>query len=325
MPKTTERDVALLERGYVDRQFIMVADDEVVAHTRQELRKQDNGDEADHRKTIDWRKIALLIAAIAYPPARIAILGIAAYEAAKRAIEAWGRANQSLPVELVSKSEAKTIAFPPGHPQVDVLYIGHPAVADIYCPAAEFHRVVFEHKYSEAIRILMALGATRIELQHIRGWSKEFMGEMAVTLPQGSTSGKMQSGESQTRSLLLDAELVPSRKKPALPHGLVWYPSEPTWQTVAEGRINHGLRSYQLSVNYEDDFGVSAEMEAKVKKLDPMLKLGGELRLGGSWRDHQSTIWRLHAKFGEKAGWGGSVLKRLLGGQRSEVGGDIAS
>ena len=316
MSTTTAQNVALLDRGYMDRQFIMVADDDVVARTRQEL---DGQRDKNRGKAVDWTKIALLVAGIAYPPTRIAAFGIAAYEAAQRAIETWGRANQSLPIELVSRSEAKEIAFPPGHPQVDVLYIGHPGVANIYCPAAEFHRVVFEHKFSEAIRILMALGATRIEVQHVVGWSREFMGDMAVGLPQGTASGKVHSGQSQSRTLLLNAELDPSWKKPALPHGLVWYPSEPTWKTVAEGRIEHGLRSYQLSVNYEDDFGVSAEIEAKVTKLKSTLKLGGELRLGGAWKNHQSTIWRLHAKFGESAVRGGSAFRRLIGRRRFAV------
>ena len=69
----------------------------------------------------------------------------------------------------ISKSEASTIIFPPGHPRDGVLYIAHSAKPDVYYTTAEFHRVTFEHKFSEAIRLLMYLGATEISVEHVRG------------------------------------------------------------------------------------------------------------------------------------------------------------
>ena len=84
----------------------------------------------------DWAKFAALVAGVAFPPARIAALGIAGFEVTKRAIEAWGRASQTVDIHLVSQSEAKALVFAPGHPKTDVLYVGHPCIEDQYCTAS---------------------------------------------------------------------------------------------------------------------------------------------------------------------------------------------
>ncbi len=42
---------------------------------------------------------------------------------------------------------------------------------------------------------------------------------------------------------------------PSVPDGLVWYCHEPTWQQVAEGREKYGLKSFTLSLQYEDASG----------------------------------------------------------------------
>ena len=300
-------EVRLLDESYRNRQFIMVGDDAVVSHTRQRLQASDDKSGPNLKPIEDWAKFAAAVVALAYPPARVPALGIAVgYEVAKRALEAWGSVNQSIAndIPLVSMSEVRDIQFPPGHPRVDELYIGHPAAGNRYYPAWDFHRAVFEHKFSEAIRLLMALGGTRIEVHHVEGWSKEVIGTMALPIPAGSGDVQVTLKHGDSRQLLLESDLDPTWKRPFLPRGLVWYPNEPMWQAIAQGRLKHRMRTCQMVVNYEDNYGVNASLGAQIDKLK------GKLKLGGKWKDHQPTIWRVRAHFG-----GRNWIRRLAGSE----------
>ena len=164
--------------------------------------------------------------------------------------EAWGRASQSVDIKLISMSEAGEITVPPGHPKIDVLYVGHPGISDRYSTTADFHRVVFEHKFSEAVRLLMALGATTIEVHHVAGWSSEFMGSMTLALPGGIVGAGARTETGGAESLLLRANLgADGREDPFIPSDLVWYPNEHLWQVVAQGRIEQQLKRCQLAVS----------------------------------------------------------------------------
>ena len=70
---------------------------------------------------------------------------------------------------------------------------------------------------------------------------------------------------------------------------MVWYEHEPTWQSIAKGRINYGLQDFSLSVSYEDDFGVNAGLKVAISKTG--------LEVGGKFEDHESTVWRLEGQF----------------------------
>lgn len=58
---------------------------------------------------------------------------------------------------------------------------------------------------------------------------------------------------------------------------------------MAEGRLNFGLTEFNLVVNYEDDFGVNAKLEANAKKAG--------FDLGGTFNTHQATAWRISGSF----------------------------
>lgn len=299
-----ESEVPLLDRPYAERQFIMVTDDAIVERIR--LRRQLDEAEAKaggkSKEAEDWATIAAMVVGLAFPVARVAALGIAGYEVVKRGIEAWGQASESVDIHLVAASEATATTFPPGHPKPDVLYIAHPAVSDRYCTTSDFHRMVFEHKFSEAVTMLMALGATAIEVHHVAGWTKEILGTMIAAF-EGAEVGNaaLHAGASskneESRSLILKADLGGgARREPYLPDNMVWYPHEQLWQTVAQGRLTHHLTRCQLAVNYADDFSVNAELHSAVSASK---KGKAALSLGGSWNEYTSTVWRIDAVFGE--------------------------
>jgi hypothetical protein len=187
--------------------------------------------------------------------------------------------------------QATSLSLPPGHPQTDVLYVAHPSDPAAYLPVADFHRLTFEHKFAEAIRLLMHLGARTISVTHTRGWDHEFAGKLSAGIPQvgvGASAEASIESESSTR-LLYEAELT-GHNDPQLPDDLVWYPHEPTWQSAAEARLEFGLQRFSLKLQYTDDYGVNADLAVGARNVG--------FSLGGSFEKHQKTVWSLEGTFG---------------------------
>ena len=273
---------ALLSRPYSDRQLIVVTDDiaaDIVVEAMHEPDPENALSVALSRATV----VAAIVSQLLTPPDPV--------ETIRDIISTLWRARESgIPIIEVGKSEAAQLHFPPGHPREKVLYVGHPAMPRVYHTIAEFHRVTFEHKFSEAINLLMHLGANHIRVEHVRGWSKEFSGRLSVGLGAlGTTAeGEVVAGRRAASSLLFEATLS-GTMQPSLPESLVWYPHEPTWQSIAKGRLNFGLQDFSMSVTYDDDYGVHAGLKASTQKAG--------LELGGKFEDHQETAWRIAGQF----------------------------
>lgn len=161
---------------------------------------------------------------------------------------------------------------------------------DVYYTIAEFHRITFEHKFSEAIRLLMYLGANQLRVEHVRGWSREFSNRLSVPLAQATAAvtGHVESARGSQVQLLYEAELA-GTQEPKLPDSLVWYPHESTWRIIAEGRLQFELQQFSLNVVYEDDYGVNAGLRASASKAG--------FDLGGNFEDHEATTWRISGSF----------------------------
>ena len=276
----------LLTRAYSDRQMIVVADDAVVAALD---RAESRTSESPRRNNASVEVVSLGVGITLELPLADLVTGIA--EAVADLVKMWRRAgNSGLHVLPVGKSQARQLTFPPGHPRSRVIYVGHPAVPEVYCTIADFHRVTFQHKFSEAIDLLMHLGATSIRVEHVRGWSKEFSTLLSVPLGQAGTvgTGEARAAGRSDSHLLYEATLS-GASEPTLPDSLVWYPHEPTWQSVAKGRISFRLREFSLMVTYDDDFGVNAGLKA--------LAFKSGFEVGGKFEDHEATTWRIAGRF----------------------------
>lgn len=260
-----------LEMPYAKRQLIVVVDDHVVEAER--AARASTGGESNK---VDWAEV--FKKSLRYGPA--IALGIEIVKAIRDA-----GAN----VLPISRSESTAIRFPSGHPRDRVLYAGHPEIRDIYYPAAQFHQLTLEHKLSEAIELLMALGAIEINVEHQSGWGREF--SIDLNLPIGKlASATVGGGAEKQRDLLFQISLeLEGITDPSIPDGLVWYYREPTWQQVANGRIKYGLKSSALSLRYKDDFGINANIPFIIKML--------KFDLGGKFEKHKSTIWNIQVKF----------------------------
>ena len=268
----SKKSEPFLEMPYAKRQLIVVVDDHVVEAERAAI--SSTGEESNK---VDWAEVfkdSLLSGVSAI------VLGIKIVKAIR---------DTGANVLSVSRSESAALRFPPGHPRDRVIYAGHPVVRDIYYPVAQFHQLTLEHKLSEAIELLMALGAIEINVEHQSGWGREFSTDINLPIGKqvGATAG---GGVEKKRRLLFQISLdLEGTAAPSVPDGLVWYSHEPTWQQVARSRIKYGLKSSSLSLRYEDDFGINANIPVMVKKL--------KLDLGGKFENHKSTIWNIQVKW----------------------------
>ncbi|WP_458098536.1 hypothetical protein [Roseomonas sp. WA12] len=222
-----------------------------------------------------------------------AVIGAAVGYGVSKAISRAGVPKMN-PIR-VSLQDLEGLTFPPGHPKVEVLYVGHPTSPPVYYTLAQFHRSVFEHKVSEAIELLAALGASTIKVEHRSGWSREFASRVNTPLSgSGETATAETTASRNNEQEFLFAAELPGHNQPQVPEKLAWYPHESSWQMIAQTRIRHGLSKFSLDVTYQDDFGVNASLQAWAN--------GAGFDLGGSFEDHQSTTWTLAGLFGAKTG-----------------------
>src|SRR5208282_3743874 len=127
---------------------------------------------------------------------------------------------------------------------------GHPANHSQYFPFADSHRALFELKVDEALRLVIALGATNVAVEHVQGWSQGAGINIGLALPTTlptdvSASAGVQ--RSQGTYIMTRMTLNPSGP-PSVPPGLVWLPQEALWQTVVRARMESGLSSFELNV-----------------------------------------------------------------------------
>lgn len=273
--------IDLSKFSYAQRQLIVVQEDNVVA----ELRAAQNKDIS--KGGFDWQSLAM-----AAGKSFLAFgLGGAGVVVVKEAYDAWARARESgLNILTISNSEAMALNLPPGHPRLGTLYVAHPTESLIYYTSASFHRFVFEHKFTEAVGLLMSLGALHIEVAHVCGWSREYSGMMGASIPSCSAEFTASAKSAQESSILFKADFD-NKISPNLPNNLVWYPHEPTWQSIAIGRLNYGMRNFSLDINYQDDFGVNAGLKVKAEKAG--------LDIGGVFENHKLTTWKITGEFGD--------------------------
>ena len=266
-------EISFVDRPYFERQVIVVVDDDVASSIREAEGKMEENKSADLLSQIGK------------------VIGGVGYVLSQEIGNAWRRAREDgIKLLQIGQSESTAVKFPPGHPRDKVMYVGHPVNPTVYYTASQFHRVTFEHKFSEAIKLLMNLGATNIRVEHLHGWSKDFAANLST--PLSGVGGGISIGagaERESASGLLFEAALEGGLDPKLPDGLVWYSHEPTWQSVADGRLNFGLKNFSLNVSYEDDFGINAGLKVKA--------MSAGFDLGGRFEDHTETVWKIQGQF----------------------------
>ena len=168
------------------------------------------------------------------------------------------------------------INFPIGHPQPNTLYIGHPLKPGVYIPFENATEQLFIEKVRELCYLAQCLGAVEIKFKRIKGLdvsnseasSVERSGEVGLKFLNVGGSHEVSGSETNTYSSKDGVELVQRYspiKKPFCPEGMVWYDSDPTWQTLVKQRLNGNILSYVEHVSSIETTTVSSNQLKSLK------------------------------------------------------------
>jgi hypothetical protein len=280
-------DADITSMPYFERRLIVVSTKGIVKAVQEESKH------VAHALGFEWTKFATSAAkrVVQFDPLVLAA-GVGA-EVGIHFFKAWAEARKNgVPVIQISPTQADKLKFPPSHPQLGIVYVGHPQLPNVYVPAANFHTRMFEHKFSEAIRLLVALGATHVHAEHITGSSRDLEIVASLVVPSNGMASNLEMGASMKsnagKSLHFEGT-YPGTDKPQLPEDLVWFPHESNWQMIAETRLKSRMDKFSMMVSYLDDLGVNANLKAGVEKA--------KLQMGGKFEDHESSVWKLHGEF----------------------------
>lgn len=181
--------------------------------------------------------------------------------------------------------------MPAGHPVIGTVYAAHPCDDNRFFPVASFHSAIFQDKVNEAERLLACLGATHIEIEHVKGWDRNFTATAAAQV-NGVDVGAEGGRSSSTSSNLMYEADYDNDDAPFVPDDLHWYPHEQMWQTIVESRLKRGMRSFSFAISNEEDHNINAGLKAKLEK--------GGFEIGGTFKDHVATTWKMTGTFNSR-------------------------
>ena len=131
-------------------------------------------------------------------------------------------------------------------------------------------------KVRELCYLAQCLGAVEIKFKRIKGLdvsnseasSVERSGEVGRKFLNVGGSHEVSGSETNTYSSKDGVELVQRYspiKKPFCPEGMVWYDSDPTWQTLVKQRLNGNILSYVEHVSSIETTTVSSNQLMSLK------------------------------------------------------------
>jgi uncharacterized protein (DUF697 family) len=197
-------------------------------------------------------------------------------------------------VAFLSEVNVDIFQFPAGSPVAGAIYARHPISQQIFYPIAQFHRMSLEHKFSEAMHLLQALGAQKLRVHVVRGIRHEESVGAGLSVTKGGIGiGSLKGGLRMVRSSggEVEFEAAYAEREPTLPEDLVWYPRESIWHQIVNDRLHHGLKSFELHVRYRDDLGIDAKL------VQTLMGIPGHLELGGRYQEFEVTDWRISGSF----------------------------
>lgn len=205
----------------------------------------------------------------------------------------------------------KSITFSTGRPQLNTLYIAHPARKGLYIPFEEHETALFRDKMDELILLLQSLGATEIEIERLEGMPVEDLQSVTTSFGAGASNSKFafrgdsesststRTSSSVTGSYLLKAKSSPTQP-PCVPGDLQWYNITPEWEKLARQRLN-GLTEYELQVSSSYSGSIS---ESRMNSIRASLKVllwsadaDYKRTVESTHSKSKSTTWRLKIKF----------------------------
>jgi hypothetical protein len=200
------------------------------------------------------------------------------------------RAQRTLDARLVRASVAGRLRMPQGPPQTNTLYVVHPRRTREYLPAGPFHLRLAEEKVAEAMGLMRALGAARIEVR--ADFSDQSKTTAHVVLDVAARAVDATGERTRTESGGVESTYeCDGSDTPHVPGNLVWLDVEPTWRELVAGRLSttNRIRSFTVLIHLDQAYGFGSDLAGKAMKQ----KIG----LGGEVSGAMQRVWRMTASF----------------------------
>ena len=185
-----------------------------------------------------------------------------------------------LPTEMI---------FPPGHPLPEHLYRSHPINSSLYIPFETYDEVLYAEREAELVRLLVDLGATRIEISQIGSDSAEAdIKTEAGVVAIGSINASVEGSKSRTKRDVRNFNLKGrkwSTDTSINVEDYAWLQYEPSWRAVAHARKTGACLSASIELNEEATFSLNAQLGLK----GALAQLGAVSAKGGLTIENKSS------------------------------------
>jgi tetratricopeptide (TPR) repeat protein len=166
--------------------------------------------------------------------------------------------------------------FPPNHPALFSTYAMCDVAPLTYVTLSSFHDYCRHLKYSAFIELCAALGAKEICLKYanINNQSVDLKADVTAPFLELGLDGSYQRNKETGEMIAYE---YGEENKEIKDYDSPWIATEPTWASMIKGRHENALKSYNADFNYQDDFGINANLSAKF--------LGCGINIGGTFKD----------------------------------------
>jgi len=242
------------------------------------------------------------LAVLALPLGPAVRLGKYAYDeyTARHRVEPERTELPDCVVRATAADDLGRLKFPPGHPTEGCTYALNPVRPEVYIPFHQYHRVVLREKVAELFTLLAALRAEQVHVEVARGALRSGSLSLGALLPTQvpvqvnvGASAARSSGHVTSFEARFDGSGAPRVPRDSLK----WFEHEPEWRALSDARMDHGLTTFRVSMQYVDAAAVTATLGIALQ--------GAGYSLGGEFQQHEAEEWHLSGTFARKPlfGW----------------------
>ena len=170
-------------------------------------------------------------------------------------------------------SEASNVALGMGEvPRNNCFYISHPIKEDIYIPLQDYNKLLAKEKNNVFMELAAALGAKSIHLEDANFYNNEgkLETDFSVLKPVAMDIGINANFEKDGS---IKREVYSSFDKPRgtpmiPPHLQKWVDIDSDLGLMATHRLNNGLRSHQINLQFNDSLAGAAKIAANIPGIN---------------------------------------------------------
>ena len=215
-------------------------------------------------------------------------------------------------ITLLNIGQLPAINFPMSHPKVNQTYIVHPYKTHSYLPIENYDYELLNDRLNEFFYILQCLGATSITFETIEEENKEEKNhsnlkaeaEAKTKIAGGKVGVEYDSLMNSSLRNYLKMERTQTfdpEKRPYIPKDVVWFPSEFSWQRLAQQRLNGNFLSHDEVLSSSQtqtlDRNEILDVNAELKMLFTSVKAGVHYQEEKEIKQNRDFSCRISVKF----------------------------